>query len=583
MRPHPNEKDVRVSSVQAIPRSMLLLAGWIGLTILTGIIYILIPPSQMAWLLVAFWLMTLVLILVLIRSAGKLGRSADRLQDLVHQSRDLLWAVDKDLCFTSLCGAVSPITGQEARALVRTPLTRLLSTDKAKAFGMMVKKGTPFTMEAGIQHPDGRYLAVEICGAPGGKGNGTYFKGVIRDVSDQKRHERKQQALRLKLEQSEKLKNLGLLTGSVAHDLNNILSGIATYPEVLLMDQGLDQNTRQGIEMIRDSGRKASGVVSDLLTISRGARAEKQVLNINTVIERYLTADEFEKIQNTFCDVAIEVDMEPELLNIRGSYVHIEKAVMNLILNGVEETTRVENGCVEISTANVYVDDTGGEAGDTDLPPGEYALLRVADNGSGLPEGFRDKIFDPFFTQKEMGRSTTGLGLTVVKNTVQDHKGRLRVTSGSQGTVFDLYFPAVREELPTLEDPATMEELRGNGETLLIVDDLASQRKIAATILKNLGYKVFSVADGMDAIAFVKEMPVDLIVLDMVMAPGISGYETYRRIKEFQPEQKAIIASGHSESDDVFKTLDLGAGSFVKKPYTIMDMGIAVKEELEKR
>ncbi|WDP91193.1 MAG: response regulator [Desulfobacter sp.] len=392
-----------------------------------------------------------------------------------------------------------------------------------------------------------------------------------------------QKELKDKLAGSEKLKNLGLLAGSVAHDLNNILSGIATYPEVLLMDANLDPGVRQGIQMIKDSGRKASSVVSDLLTISRGSRADKQILNINTVIERYMRAAEFHKITKTYPGVEIEVETEPELLNISGSYIHIEKAVMNLMLNAVEETAAREGGKVSLSTANFYVDEGEDPNLFADLPRGESVVLRVFDNGSGIPEDCLDKIFDPFYTQKEMGKSGTGLGLTVVQNAVQDHNGAIRVDSDHDGTRFELYFPAIRAELPKKDNGASLDEIRGRGETLLVVDDLASQRKIAASILKKLGYQVFTVADGEAAVEFVKTNSVDLLVLDMIMSPDISGLETFKRIREIYPDQRAILASGHSMSEDVLKAQAMGAGSFVKKPYTILDMGIAVKEELERK
>ena len=347
------------------------------------------------------------------------------------------------------------------------------------------------------------------------------------------------------------------------------------------MDEGLAPQIRQGLIIIKDSGRKASSVVSDLLTISRGAaNTEMEVLNINTVIERYVEAADFTRVKASYSQVHIEVVMEPELLNINGSYIHIEKAIMNLVINGVEETAQKESGHVIISTANIYIDDA--LTGTSDLPAGEYVMLSVSDNGSGIPGEYHKKIFDPFFTKKEMGKSGTGLGLTVVRNTVRDHQGDVRVLSDEKGTRFELFFPAIRKELPQKKKTNSLLEITGQGQRILIVDDLADQRKIAGTILKNLGYQVFTVADGMDAVAFVKENSVDLIILDMVMEPSISGLETYQRIKKINPGQKAIIASGHSESKDVLMTQDLGAGAFVKKPYTIMDMGIAVKEELEK-
>ncbi len=569
---------------------MVILAGvWAGVFVVASILYFILPHdfhhavvygiagANFLFLVFLFFFMRQIKL-----SAGKFGH-------LVHQTQDLLWTLDSNLRITRICGGVEPVTGRTARELRNTSFTRLLSPEKAKALEVLVRQNRPFAMEAGIAQPDGSFLAVEISGSPAPDLHNPSYQGVIRDVSETKRREKEEEKLKEKLDRSEKLKNLGLLAGSVAHDLNNILSGIATYPEVLLMDESLDPKVRQGLIMIKNSGRKASSVVSDLLTISRGARADKQILNINTVIERYMMAAEFEKIRQTYAQVEIEVDIEPELLNIGGSYIHIEKAVMNLMLNAVEETASKIDARVTLSTANYYVDETHNQIQSTepgqgkirDLASGEYVMLSVTDNGAGIPENCRDKIFDPFYTQKEMGKSGTGLGLTVVLNAVQDHKGKIFVDSDETGTRFELFFPAIREELPQVDETKSLEEIRGNGEVLLVVDDLATQRKIAATILKNLGYTAFTAASGMDALAFVKETPVDLLVLDMIMAPGISGLETYQLIKEIYPDQKAIIASGHSESEDVLKTQELGAGSFVKKPYTVMDMGIAVKEELE--
>jgi two-component system cell cycle sensor histidine kinase/response regulator CckA len=555
----------------------MLAAAWAGLLVPGGVLFFLVPRQWSPWVFSLFWFLGVVLAVLTFLRLKKQDRRLDLMACQADLADEVFWAVDATLCLTAVCGAVTTVTGRAASALDHVPLTSLLTREKAKALEINVKQGAPFSMEADIQKPGGRSFAVEILGRPLPGGQEEVFAGVIRDLEETKRQDRHLREMKVQLERSEKLKNLGLLAGSVAHDLNNILSGIATYPEVLLMDTALDPKTRQGIEMIRTSGRKASSVVSDLLTISRGARADQQVLNLNTVVQRYTTAAEFEKIEQTYPDVEIEINLEPELLNMRGSYIHVEKAVMNLMLNAVEETAGREGGLVRLTTANHYADE------DTEvcLAPGEYVMLSVEDNGSGIPEAFLDKVFDPFFTQKEMGKSGTGLGLTVVRNTVQDHKGEIRVASDANGTRFDLFFKGLREELPKTEDPNSLDEIRGSGETILIVDDLASQRKIGATILTNLGYEVFTAADGMAALDFVRERSVDLLVLDMIMAPGISGLETYKRIKAVRPDQKAIIASGHPESEDVLKTQELGAGSFVKKPYTVMDMGIAVKEELE--
>ena len=553
-----------------------LAASWVMLLALGGLAFIFQLWSD--WRVYLFWGLTLVLAWGTLFALYRVGGHVQRLAHLLDQAEEMFWTVDARRCICTVHGAVGAITGIPPAGLIQTPLAALLTRETSGDLEKALGEAKGFSMEATVRGPDGKALAVEISGIPLPSGAGPGFSGTMRSLQ-----RAKDQAIRIKemnaeLDRSEKLKKLGILAGSVAHDLNNILSGIATYPEVLLMDTSLDTKTRQGIEMIKNSGRKASSVVSDLLTISRGGRADRQVLNLNTVIQRYMAAAEFKKIEQTYKDVEIEVILEPELLNMRGSYIHIEKAVMNLMLNAVEETAGKKGGRVGIFTTNLYVDHNEGGG----LAAGEYVVLRVEDNGTGIPKSFQDKIFDPFFTRKEMGKSGTGLGLTVVKNAVEDHEGVIRLVSGDGGSQFELVFPGIREALPKTEAPDCLEEIKGHGQTILIVDDLPSQLKIGATILDKLGYTVFTVADGMEALAFVKAHPVDLLVLDMIMAPSISGLETFRRIREIHPDQKAIIASGHSESEDVLKTQQLGAGSFVKKPYTIMDMGIAVKEELER-
>ena len=210
----------------------------------------------------------------------------------------------------------------------------------------------------------------------------------------------------------------------------------------------------------------------------------------------------------------------------------------------------------------------------------EYVLLTVTDTGIGIPKENIGHIFEPFYTKKVMGRSGTGLGLTVVWNTVEENDGKIFVESNEQGTCFQLYFPiSKKQEIAQIEKEST-EKLSGNGEHILVVDDEPQLRDIASQMLRNLGYKIDSVSSGELAVEFVKENPVDLIVVDMLMEPGMNGRQTYEKITTLYPNQKAIIVSGFSESDDVKAALQLGAGGFIKKPYSMNQLGRAVKETL---
>jgi CheY-like chemotaxis protein len=209
-------------------------------------------------------------------------------------------------------------------------------------------------------------------------------------------------------------------------------------------------------------------------------------------------------------------------------------------------------------------------------------LFIVSDDGSGISPGDLERIFEPFYTKKVMGKSGTGLGLAVVWNTVQDHNGYINVNTSDKGTVFELYFPVTREEVPAEGEQVPLEDCLGHGEKILVVDDEERQREIASGILTRLGYSAETVSSGEDAIEYVKTNPVDLILLDMVMPKGINGRKTYEGIIKIRPGQKAIIASGYAKTKEVDLAQELGAGKYIKKPYTLPKVGVAVKAELEK-
>jgi CheY-like chemotaxis protein len=252
---------------------------------------------------------------------------------------------------------------------------------------------------------------------------------------------------------------------------------------------------------------------------------------------------------------------------------------MNLISNAAE--AMAEGGTIGLTTENGYVDQP--ISGYYEVVEGEYVVLTITDSGVGIAADEINRIFEPFYTKKAMGRSGTGLGMAVVWGTVQDHKGYIHVQSEiEKGTTFKLYFPITRNEKAADQKPIELIDYTGNGESILIVDDVSEQRKIASKILTRLGYCVKLVSSGEEAVNFISNEITDLIVLDMIMSPGIDGLETYERIISMHPNQKAILASGFSETNRVKKAQKLGAGTYIRKPYTIENIGMAVKEELEK-
>jgi PAS domain S-box-containing protein len=402
--------------------------------------------------------------------------------------------------------------------------------------------------------------------------------GIMRDITEQKNEAEALRATEEKLARLKKMESLGLLAGGVAHDLNNVLSGIINYPELLLLDIPKDSNLRKPLEGIKASGERAVAIVQDLLTVARGVAIQKETLSVNHIVMGYLDSPEFEKLKQFHPTVTIKTGLDPDLSDIEGSPIHVRKVIMNLVSNAAEAI--IGTGNILISTMSCLLERP--VKGYDDIKSGEYILLSISDDGPGIDKEDMERIFEPFYSKKVMGRSGTGLGLSVVWNVLQDHKGYIDVVSSKEGTTFNLYFPSLKMVDSRKNLIAPISEYQGNNETILVVDDVDAQRDITCTILTRLGYNTISISSGEEAVKYLKENTADLVLLDMIMAPGINGRETYERIIKIRPGQKAIIVSGFAETDDVKKTLQMGAGRYLKKPFSMEEIGLAIKAELKK-
>ena len=441
-------------------------------------------------------------------------------------------------------------------------------------------KTAKYIFEHRMLHKDGsiRWILVRGKAIRDENGNAVRMIGTDTDITDRKQVEEALRESEEKIARYKKMESLGLLAGGVAHDLNNILSGIVSYPELLLLDLPEESKFRKPIETIQASGHRAAAIVEDLLTVARGVATTKEPLNLNDLVGDYLHSPEFNKLQRFHPTVTFKTNFDSDLLDVNGSHVHIRKAVMNLISNASEAIEGCGN--VTIATMNRYIDKP--LKGYDDVNIGEYVVLSVSDDGSGISSDDLERIFEPFYTKKVMGRSGTGLGLAVAWNVVQDHKGCIGVTTDENGTTFELFFPITREQMSGKELAITIDDFKGDGETILVVDDVESQKDISCKMLETLGYNTKAVSSGEEAVEYLKENTVDLILLDMIMDPGINGRETYERIIKIHPKQKAVIVSGFAETEDVKETQKLGAGKYIKKPLTLERIGPVIKEELEK-
>jgi PAS domain S-box-containing protein len=395
--------------------------------------------------------------------------------------------------------------------------------------------------------------------------------GFLSDTTDKKH-------LQAQLERARKMEAIGLLAGGVAHDLNNILSGIVSYPELLLLQLPPDSALRRPLNAIHESGKRVAAVVSDLLTVARGVASTRETTNLNNPILDYLASPEHCEIRASHPHILCRKDLESHLANISCSAIHIKKCLLNLMLNAMEAMP--DAGSITISTRNQEI--AGDNFKIAGISPGRYVILTVADTGHGIREEDLEHIFEPFYTKKVMGKSGTGLGLAVAWNSVQDHGGTITVDTGETGTAFQLFFPATQQQLPIKDAQPTVEEMRGDGEEILVVDDEPQQLDITSRILQTLNYRVHCAGSGKEAIDYMKKGRADLILLDMIMAPGLNGLQTFERILQFHSGQKTLIVSGFAESSNVQTAQTLGARGFIKKPFSIEQLGQAVKNELHR-
>ncbi len=396
-------------------------------------------------------------------------------------------------------------------------------------------------------------------------------QGIVRDITERKRLEHQ-------LLQAQKMEVVGNLAAGIAHDLNNILSGLVSYPDLLLLEIPKDSPLYEKVSVIQRSGKKAAVIVQDLLTLARRNVDITDVCNMNTIITEYLRSMEFQRVKDKYPEISIQTDLLEDLMNFKGSAVHLSKVIMNILHNALEAMPA--GGVIKISTNNTYVE--SHLHGYEHIPEGEYICTIVSDNGVGIPHGDLERVFEPFYTKKSLDRSGTGLGMTVIWATVKDHDGYLDILSKEgQGTTLKIYLPVTREITDNNQGRIVLDDYIGT-ETILIVDDITEQLNIAGNMLSKLGYNVLTATSGLEAIATLKRQPVDVIILDMIMPDGLDGLETYEEVLKLNPQQKAIITSGFSESDRVKKLQQLGAGRYIQKPYTMEALGVAVRAELDK-
>lgn len=381
----------------------------------------------------------------------------------------------------------------------------------------------------------------------------------------------------IQLRQSQKMEALGVMAGGVAHDLNNILAGVVSYPELIRLDLPADSTLHEPLETIEKAGKRAAAVVEDLLTLARNAASVKEAVNLNSLIGDFLQSPEWQRMSKSFPSVTVSVNLASHISPIYCSQVHVRKCLMNLLHNGIE-----------VSAPNGKVTLTTGQSVSEDLPENfqttsdSATFFSIHDSGPGIDKIHLDHIFEPFYTTKKMGHSGSGLGLSVVWSTIEDHEGYIEVENTGKGARFTVWLPSATAKTKDKQaiKQISLESLQGTG-AILLVDDEPELREIGSQTLKRLGYDVRTASSGEEAVNCVRERHFDLIILDMLLGEGMDGGTTYQEILHISPTQKAIITTGYSTGTDVQKTLKLGAHSLIKKPYNMEELGLAIQRCLQ--
>ena len=515
-----------------------------------------------------------------------LRESEGKYRLMAENMADIISVMDMNLHFTYISPSIMRVRGFTAEEVMDQALDQIMTPESLQIVLMAFDEEMRLEL-SGTADPDRiRVMELEEYKKDGDlvclESNMSFLRdkdcrpvailAVSRDITKRKNMEER-------LQRAEKMEALGVMAGGVAHDMNNVLGILVGYSELLLRE--LPEGSRAGryAKSILQGGERAAAIIQDLLTMARRGVSVSEVVNLNQIVADSFKTPEFELVKSHHPDILFRSHVEKDLFNIKGSPVHLSKTIMNLISNAAESIRGA--GEVTITTENRYVDLP--IPGYENTREGEYVVLTVMDTGSGISPTDMGRIFEPFYTKKIMGRSGTGLGLAVVWGTVKDHSGYIDVrTKENKGSTFTLYFPVTRDALSMSDQALSQNEYRGRGEAILVVDDVEDQRLLAATILEGLNYRVATVANGEDAVKYLRTNNADLIVLDMIMEPGIDGLETYRRIMEIQPRQRAIIVSGFAKTERVSRAQELGAGEYVMKPYVIEKIGAAVRKELDR-
>lgn len=511
-----------------------------------------------------------------------LRESEEHFRSVVESAGDGIVTVDSEGAVVLWNPAAARMFGYTVDQIRGRPVSTVMPEGlrglHTEAMDQAVLSGTSRIAGAAVERvalrADGTEFPVEVVFARWRSGSREFFTGIVRDLSERKRAEEEHERLQDQLRQALKMESVGRLAGGVAHDMNNMLTPILGYAEMLLEDTDDTDPRRPDVEEIARAAARARDLTRQLLAFARKQTLEMRLLDLNTAIRGFETM--LRRMLRE--DVVLELSLAPSLAVVRGDVGQLEQVLLNLAINA--QDAMPEGGTISVETGESVVRETLVERA-TGVAPGAYVVMTVADSGEGMPPEILENLFEPFFTSKGPGRGT-GLGLATVYGIVKQHGGDILVQSEpGRGTVFKVYLPradglAGDEAVEGGEQPA-----RGT-ETVLVVEDQERVRALVAQSLRRYGYRVLEASGGDEALARVAAHsgPLHLLLTDVVM-PGLNGPALASRLCESLPGLSVLYMSGYA--DDALGRDGVLADEveLIQKPFSARELAARVRRLLD--